>query len=73
MRVLIIFTRIKTNGINYLAGGNVQLYGVVHLDQRVWVTNGSSIVGNKERNSFRPGLYSLDFAKFVLHSEKKVG
>lgn len=54
-----------------LCGCNVQLDGVVGLNDWIWVTDGAAIVCYQEWNVFSTQLYFLDFAQLVLHIGKE--
>lgn len=59
-------TRVKLDEVHDLVGFNVQLDGIVHLNQWIGVTDCSSIVGGNERNTLGSNLNASDFAKLVL-------
>lgn len=57
---------VKLDEIQDLGCRDLQLDGVIDFDNGVWVTDGTAIVGHKERDSFRTSLNPLHFAEFVL-------
>lgn len=59
-------TGVKLDEVHDLVGLNVQLDGIVHLNQWIGVTDCSSIVGGNERNTLGSNLNASDFAKLVL-------
>lgn len=38
---------------------------IVHLDQRVGISDGATVVGNEKRNAFGPGLNALDTSELI--------
>lgn len=59
-------SRLELDEILDLASGNVQLNGVIDLDQWVRVADGTSIMGGDEWNTFGSNLDFLNLAQFVL-------
>jgi len=57
---------IKLDKVCNLSGGQVDLDGIIDLDQRVGVSNRSRIMRNQEWDSALAQLYSLDLSKLVL-------
>ena len=56
----------ETEDIRHLSGGDGDLDGVVHLDIRVGVTKGASIVGDSDRDLLGGDVDLLDTAELVL-------
>ena len=48
------------------AGGNINLNGIVSLDQRIGITDGATVVGNNKWYTLNTKLSLTDFAQFVL-------
>lgn len=61
-----IFTWFEFDVVGDFGCSNVQLDGVMSLDDWVWVTDGTSIVCYQEWNVFSTQLSFLDFAQLVL-------
>lgn len=66
MDIILIFTRVKSDGIKDLASCDFQLDCVVDLDHWVWVTEGFAVVRHQEGNAFWSSLNTLYFAQLVL-------
>lgn len=58
--------RLKLDEIHDLATFNVQLDGVINLDQGIRITDGATIMGSQEGNAFRSNLDTANLAKLVL-------
>jgi len=58
--------RLELDEILNLAGHDVQLDGIVDLDQGIGVTDGATVMGGEEGDTFGSDLNTLDFAEFVL-------
>lgn len=65
-RASYIHTVLEFDVVGNLGGGNVQLHGVVDFDERVGVTDGSSIVGDQEWDVLWADTDLLHFAQLVL-------
>jgi len=59
-------TSIEFDEFGNLSSGEIDLDGVVDLDQRVWVSDCSRIMRNEERDSLGSKLDPLDLAQLVL-------
>ena len=59
-------THLELVDIRHLSGGDGDLDGVVHLDIRVGVTKGASIVGNSDGDLLGGDVDLLDTAELVL-------
>ena len=59
-------TNVKFDEISNLASLQVNLNGVIHLDEGIRVTDGMSIMGYQMRDSFCPHKYLSYFAQFIL-------
>ena len=57
---------IKFDGVHDLAGSYVDLDGIIDIDLRVRVANGSAIVCDAVRDALPAKSYPLHFSKFVL-------
>jgi hypothetical protein len=62
--------RVKLDKVDNLASLQVELDGVVDLDQRIRVADGTTVVRNQERNTLGAQLDLLDLAKLVLRGAK---
>lgn len=65
-------TGIEFDVIGDFARGNINLDGIVGLDQRIGVTNGTTVVGNNEWNTLSSQLDLADLAQFVLKMKKEI-
>lgn len=59
---------IKLDEISDLVVLQVKLDGVIGLDERVWVADGSPIIGVQIWDALLPKLHRLDFAQLKLQS-----
>lgn len=59
-------TSIEVNVVHDLSSSDVNLDGVIDLDDWVGIPDGASIVGNQERNSTGTNLDTLHLAELVL-------
>ena len=59
-------TIVKLDKVNNLVGVDVNLDGIIDLNQRIRVTNCATIVGDNEWNTLLTNLDLLDFAQFEL-------
>ena len=59
-------TTIETDRVNNFAGCNVELDGVIDLDDGIRITNGSAVVRYQEWNSLGTNLTTSDLAELVL-------
>jgi len=59
-------TAVEFDVVGYLAGGDVDLDGVVDLDKRVWVADGASVVGAEVRYSLGSSPDLANLAQFEL-------
>jgi len=59
-------TSVKMNEVRDFAGSKINLDGIVNFDGRVGISDGSSIMSNKEWNALPPKLDSLDLAQLIL-------
>jgi hypothetical protein len=64
------FTGIKTDAVHNFSRGDLELDGVVDLDDGVGVPDGTAVVGHKERNAFGACLHPLHLAQLVLESKR---
>jgi hypothetical protein len=64
-------SNIELDGVGDLAGGEVDLDGIVDLDVRVGVADGATVVGDQARNALGTNVYALDLAKLVLYKENR--
>lgn len=58
--------------VSNFCGGDVQLDGVIGLDDWIWITDGTTIVCYQEWNVFSAQLYFFDFAQLVLKNKNVV-
>ena len=58
--------RLKLDEIDNLARLDVELDGVVDLDERIGIANGATVVSHDIGDAFLSNFESLDTAKFVL-------
>jgi len=56
---------LEPNKVLDFAGSDVQLDGVVYLDEGVWVTDRSPVVGDECRDAFSGRVQRFDAAQFV--------
>lgn len=59
---------IKLDEVSNLVALQVKLDGVIGLDDRVWVADGSPIIGVQIWDAFLPKLHRPDFAELKLQS-----
>jgi len=59
-------TGIELDVVGDLAGGNIDLHGVVGVDQGIRVADGATVVCHQERHSLGAQLVLLDLAQLVL-------
>ncbi|KAG1239619.1 hypothetical protein G6F68_018459 [Rhizopus microsporus] len=59
-------THIKLDKIFNLASFNIETNGIIRLDQRIRITNGTTVMSSNVRNTLRTNQYLLDLAQFVL-------
>lgn len=64
-------SRVKLDEVHNFVGGDIQLDGIVNLDQGVGVTDGATIVCCDEGDTFGSNLNATNFAKLVLKIEIK--
>ena len=64
-----ILTSVKLDEFLHLAGGDVDLHGVVDLDQGVGVADGAAVVGGDVRHVLGPGGNLAHTAQLVLRKE----
>lgn len=69
---LVQLTGIEFDVVGDFAGGNINLYGIVSLDQRIGITDGATVVGNNEWYTLGTQLGLADLAQFVLKVERKI-
>lgn len=67
------FTRIKLDEVNNFSGGDINLDGVVDLNQWIRVADGSPVIRHQEWNTLWSYADSLNLAQLVLQNEKKTG
>lgn len=65
-KIIYQLTRIELDVVGDLAGGNVNLHGIVGVHQRVGVTDGAAIVCHQEGNTLGTQLCLADLAQLVL-------
>lgn len=59
-------TIVKLDEVGHLAGGDVQLDGIVHLHRGVGVADGASVVRHNEGHVLGSNGHLLDFAQLVF-------
>jgi len=58
--------RIELDEVHNLVAGNVQLNGIVNLDQGIRVANSTAIMCGQEGDTLRSGLNTANLAQLVL-------
>lgn len=58
--------RIELDKVHNLVAGDVQLNGIVNLDQRIGVADGTAIMCGQEGDALRSSLNSANLAQLVL-------
>jgi hypothetical protein len=58
--------RVKLDKLCNFARGNVNLDRVIDLDERVWVANGATVMGDQKGDSFSAKTDHFDLAEFEL-------
>jgi hypothetical protein len=62
--------RVKLDEVHDFVGSNVQLDGIVNLNQWIGVTDCASVMGGDEGDSLGSNLNASNFAKLVLQKKK---
>ena len=60
-------TGVKFDELFNFAGRNVDSDGVVHLDQRIWVPDSTTVTSHNTRHAFQSDQHLLHFAQLVLN------
>lgn len=63
-------TRFESNVIGDLAGGDVNLNGVIRMDQRIGIADGATVVCDQVWNLLGSDLNALHFAQLVLEIDR---
>lgn len=59
-------TRVELDEVHDLAACNIQLDGVVNLDERIRVTDGTTVMCGQEGDTLRSSLNTANLAQLVL-------